>query len=354
MSTTAWDFLVRRDDPRQTRVEPVALSAPAEGEVLFRVESFALTANNITYAVVGDQIGYWRFFPKPDGWGCVPAWGYGVVEASAHPDFAVGDRFYGYWPMATHVLSRPRRTAGGFVETAAHRADLPGAYNQYADAPADAPHQDERSLLNPLFMTSFLIDDLLADNDLFGAASVILTSASSRTALGLAYLLKKAGRAKVVGLTSPRNAAFVETLGFYDQVVPYDALATALVETPAVLVDFAGDPKTIAAIHDRFRHDLAYSCLVGFTHHGQAPGAGELPGPKPTFFFAPDRIAKRRQDWGRGGLEARYGEAWTAFVADAPRWLTLSHADGAEGLKAGFLKVLDGQISSSEGLIVRP
>ncbi|MFZ5668327.1 MAG: DUF2855 family protein [Pseudomonadota bacterium] len=355
MAARGWDFLVRRADLHETRIAPVTHETPADGEVLFRVESFSLTANNITYAVAGDQIGYWRFFPKPDGWGCIPAWGYGVVEQSAHPDFAAGERFYGYWPMASHLVARPRRTNAGFVDEAACRADLPPTYNQYVAAPADAPRQDERSLLNPLFMTSFLIDDLLADNDLFGAKSVILASASSRTAIGLAWLLKKGGKADVVGLTSPRNKAFAESLGFYDQVRLYDDVASAAIEAPAVLIDFAGDATVRAAVHNRLADALAYSCLVGITHWDEPRGGpAQLPGPAPVFFFAPDRVVKRRQDWGPGGLEARYGEAWAGFVADTPRWLTLTHADGAEGLKAGFLRVLDGDISSSEGLIVRP
>ena len=354
MAAQGWDFIVNRSDLHETRVAPVAVPAPADGEVLFRVESFSLTANNVTYAVAGDQIGYWRFFPQPDGWGCIPAWGYGVVEASAHPDFTLGERFYGYWPMGSHVLSTPRRSKTGFVETAAHRADLPAAYNGYVEAPADAPHQDERALLNPLFMTSFLLDDLLTDNALFGARSVILTSASSRTALGLAHLLKTHGGTTVVGLTSPRNKAFVENLGVYDQVVLYDDIASAPVATPAVLVDFAGDPKLVGAIHRRFADELAYSCLVGITHWGQAPEGGALPGPRPIFFFAPDRIVKRRQDWGPGGLETRYAQAWAGFVADAPRWLTLKHLSGAQALQTAFLDVLDGKTVSSEGLIIRP
>lgn len=354
MTTQGWDLLVRRGDLHETKIAPTTTPEPADGEVLFRVESFALTANNITYAVAGDQIGYWRFFPKADGWGCIPAWGYGLVEASAHPDFTAGERFYGYWPMATHMLARPRRTKAGFVDEVAHRADLPPTYNQYVDAPADAPLQDQRSLLNPLFMTGFLLDDLLTDNDLFGAKSVILASASSRTALSLASLLKRAGQVKVVGLTSPRNRAFVEGLGFYDQVVLYDDIADAPVETPAVLVDFAGDTAVRTAVHSRFADDLAYSCLVGITHWEGPRGAGDLPGPTPSFFFAPDRVVKRRQDWGPGGLEERYAAAWEVFVADTPRWLTLNRFDGAEALQSAFLDVLDGRTTSSDGIIVRP
>ena len=56
----------------------VGAEAPpfAEGEARLRVERFALTANNVTYGVVGDRIGYWRFFPaSDDAWGVIPVWG---------------------------------------------------------------------------------------------------------------------------------------------------------------------------------------------------------------------------------------------------------------------------------------
>src|SRR3712207_7802692 len=50
---------------------------------LFRSDRFGLTANNVTYAVMGDAIGYWSLFPaSEDGWGRVPVWGYGDVVAS--------------------------------------------------------------------------------------------------------------------------------------------------------------------------------------------------------------------------------------------------------------------------------
>jgi hypothetical protein len=68
---------------------------------------------------------------------------------------------------------------------------------------------DGQALLQPLFMTSFVLDDWLVDSDLFGAELVVLGSASSKTAIGLAHLLTTNQRARVVGLTSERNAEFV-------------------------------------------------------------------------------------------------------------------------------------------------
>ncbi|MES2035908.1 MAG: DUF2855 family protein [Pseudomonadota bacterium] len=353
MSAQAWDLIVGRRNLGETRIDRHPVPTPADGEMVLAVESFALTANNVTYGMVGDQIGYWRFFPAPEGFGRLPVWGFATVATSANPDFAPGDRFYGYWPMSSHVLVKPRRTKAGFVDDSAHRADLPPTYNIYADAPAGGPYEAERSIV--LFTTSFLIDDFLTDSDDFGAKTVLITSASSRTGIGLAQILKTSGRMKVVGLTSPRNKAFVDSLGYYDQVALYDDLEDAGIAGPAVLVDFAGDAKLIARIHTTLGDDLKYSCLVGLTHWEDFGGQGApLPGPEPVFFFAPDRIRKRRDDWGPEGFQQRHDAAWLAFAADTPRWLTLETHEGPDAIEAAYQAVLSGAASPDRGVICRP
>ena len=86
---------------------------------------FAFTANNITYAETGHSIGYWRFFPAPEGWGIVPVWGFADVLASRHEAFAPGERIYGFWPMATHATLAPQRVGpASFVDATPHRAAL--------------------------------------------------------------------------------------------------------------------------------------------------------------------------------------------------------------------------------------
>lgn len=353
MSAQAWDLIVGRKNLGETRIDRHPVPAPADGEAVLRIESFALTANNVTYGMVGDQIGYWRFFPAPEGWGRLPVWGFATVEASAHPDMAAGDRFYGYWPMSSHLTVKPRRTKGGFVDDSAHRADLPPTYNIYANAPAGGAFEAERSIV--LFATSFLIDDFLLDNGDFGARTVVITSASSRTAIGLAQLLKKSGRMKTVGLTSPRNRAFVESLGYYDAVALYDDLEATQIERPAVLVDFAGDKGLIRRIHTLLGDDLKDSCLVGLTHWEDFGPQGEaLPGPQPAFFFAPDRIRKRREDWGPEGFDTRYGAAWLDFAADTPRWLKIETHEGPEAALEAYLSVLRGESTPDRGVVVRP
>lgn len=256
--------------------------------------------------------------------------------------------------MSTHltVQAKPGRT--GFTDVSPHRAHLAAVYNQYQAVGEDDGLEAHKALLQPLFITSFLIEDFLDESALFGGKSVILSSASAKTAIGLAHLLERRGAAKVVGLTSPRNVAFVEALGVYDQVVTYADLPTAPIERPAVFVDFAGDAAVLRSVHETFGEDLAFSLLVGGTHWETERGGGSLPGPKPVFFFAPDRIAKRRGDWAPGEFETRYGAAWGPFVAGAPRWLTVEHGEGREAIAQAFLAQVDGGTSPSVGVVLTP
>lgn len=350
----AWDLLVARDDLRHVEIREAAPAPLAEGQVRLAIENFALTANNITYAVFGEMMRYWDFFPAPGGFGRVPVWGHARVEVSAHPDIAVGQRFYGYWPMSTHLTVQAKAGKSGFTDVSPHRQHLAAVYNQYLAVGAEEGTEAYRVLLQPLFITSFLIDDQLDEAAFHGAASVILSSASSKTAIALAALLKARGGVKVVGLTSPRNKAFVEGLGFYDQVVLYDDIATAPIATPAVFVDFAGDSVVLGAVHRRFGDDLKASILVGGTHWEVPRVQADLPGPTPAFFFAPDRIAKRLKDWPPGEFDRRYGAAWGGFAADAPRWLKVEEGRGPDAIRRAYLAQVEGGAPADVGVVLRP
>src|SRR5262249_38494850 len=105
--------------------------------------------------------------------------------------------------------------------------------------------ESEQVLLRPLFVTSFALDDWLFDNALFGARVVLLSSASSKTSYGLAFLLaerkrREGGTFEVIALTSVKNRPFVERLGTYEHVVTYDDVASLPPRTPTVLMDLTG------------------------------------------------------------------------------------------------------------------
>jgi NADPH:quinone reductase-like Zn-dependent oxidoreductase len=349
-ATGPHDFLVKRDNLRETRLAS-AQPALADGQVLLAIDKFALTANNITYAVFGQAMQYWNFFPPAAdqaGWGRVPVWGFADVTASKHADIRVGERVYGYLPMSTHLVVQPGRvTNEQFMDSAEHRRPLPTPYQVYGrcahDPLHDPAHEDARALLHPLFFTSWLIDDFLADNALFGATQVVLASASSKTALGVAFLLRQRGGCRIVGLTSKRNKAFCEKVGYYDEVITYDNIAAVSHSHPTVFVDMAGDGKLLHAVHHHFRDQLKYSCIVGATHWEDRATQHQLPGAKPQFFFAPTQVQKRSQDWTYAGLQQRLGEGWRAFLPSVSRWLDVKRDRGPEAVRATYLEVLEGR-----------
>lgn len=364
MSTT---FVVDRKDLRHTQWLDRAATTLPEGRVRVRIDRFALTSNNITYAAFGEAMHYWDFFPSGDDrTGCVPVWGFATVIESRHDGVAPGRRLYGYFPMADEVDLEPASVSPrDFEDGAAHRRALPAIYNRYllCDDDPTLRREDEPliALLRPLFTTSFLIDDFLADSAFFGAKSVVIASASSKTAYGLAFCVAQRGspsaRPRTVGLTSPRNMAFTRGLGCYDEVIAYDDVATAPVQEPVVYVDMSGDVGLRDAVHRRWNERLVYSCSVGATHWQELGSAKGLAGPKPVLFFAPSQAQKRIGEWGAKTFHARLAEAWTAFVArvtDPQRpWLRVSSGEGRDAVRATYLSLLDGQVPADVGWVLR-
>lgn len=345
-----WDFLVRRDRLAESLCRPFAAPSLDEGEVRLEVERFALTANNVTYGVAGDRLGYWRFYPAEAEWGRVPAWGFSRVLASRVEGIAEGTRLFGYVPMSTSYVTRLARTEAGIVDVSPHRAKLPPFYNQSAEAP-ERPIDDQIALLQPLFATSYLIDLYLSETA--PDAAVILASASSKTALGLAYLLAKRG-VRVIGLTSPRNRAFLQQTGWFAEIAGYDEVDGIAAAGQLGLFDFAGAGAVRAAIHQRFGDRLFESAIVGSTHVGSPPaGADPLPGPTPRLFFAPEHARLRAAAWGLDELNRRVGAALAAFIGAIP-WLRVDVRTGPEGLASAWGDLLTGAADPARGLIVRP
>ena len=349
--------LNRKDlhDIRFVDGDPPPLS---DGEALLRIESFGLTTNNITYAVFGDAMNYWGFFPASDpGWGKLNVWGYAHVEESRNSGLPQGMRVYGYLPCASHLVVVPSRTnEKGFFDAAPHRAHLSSAYQGYRDIKTDpiyaADRESEHILFFPLFFTSFLIDDFLADEDFFGADTIVISSASSKTAIIAAYLLAKRDCVTVVGLTSQGNRKFVEGLNIYDSVCLYDAVSE-LPGEHAVYVDISGDGAVRTDVHAHYGDRLAHSSTVGATHWTEmAPGAGELAGPSPVFFFAPDRIAKRGHDWGTAELDRKVAESWAPFAQWAAGWLRIERVSTEAEIARAYLELLDGKVDPSSGIVV--
>ncbi len=357
---------VNRSSIGETRLVDEPVHELGDGQVRLRIDRYAVTANNITYAVFGDVLGYWDFFPAADGWGRVPAMGWAEVVESAHPDVAAGPRYYGWYPMAGSVTMTVNPTTDGFRDDGDHRQAHAPVYRAYVETGRDAFYdgsadgEDRHALLRGLFLTGFLADEFFGDSGgsgaaYFGAERVVVLSASSKTAIGFAQRASERGLADVVGVTSGRNREFVERLGYYDTVVAYDDIDSIGADVDAVSIDMAGDPAVLAAVHRRLGDRLRYSMTVGRSHHDAAPSApADLPGPAPQLFFAPTEVSRRQEQWGRDEYAGRSADALAQFVDGSRAWLSVEHRHGPAGARGAWDDVHGGRIPPDVGLVVLP
>ena len=328
----------------------------ADDALLIRIDRFALTANNITYAVLGDQLKYWQLFPAPEGFGNIPVWGFGDVIASRHPAVSDGERLFGYFPMATHlVIEAGNVSKRGLRDASAHRQSVAPVYNAYARVSGDAAFAgragDYQALLRPLFMLSFLVDDFLSENEFYGARRVMLSSASSKTAFGLAHLLHRRREAGRGGRPDFGGQCRISSgsLGCYDDVVSYDDLSSLPSNSPTALVDMAGNSELRAWLHRHFGDQMKYSGRIGLTHRSSSPDEPALPGAQPTWFFAPDQIRKRAKEWGPGGVDRRFSAAWADFAPMLERWLNGDRKPRAGGGDANLSRYVEWPRSAGSG-----
>ncbi|MEH6402996.1 MAG: DUF2855 family protein [Sneathiella sp.] len=361
MSAKRWTILIDKDDIKQTKVQPLKETVPKleNGTIEVTVRSFALTANNITYATLGksfgswtDMPGYWAFFPfSDDAYGQLPIWGFADVTKSAHPDISVGEELYGYFPMASHLIIRPGHVSkSSIIDNMPHREKLAPVYNQYNRVSAmtelKAEEKDLWPVFRPLLVTGYMICDQYEENNYYGADALILTSASSKTALMTAKCFQGfEGVPKLVGLTSSGNKEFVEKSGLYDTVLTYDEIESIPSTTKTALIDLAGNGDVIGRIHNHFGDALKFSLLVGLSHWDSSRPTRGLPGPKPIPFFAPGRIKQRSGEWGGNGLRDRLAVAWDSFASLAPTLTTLDIQTGSDAAKDAYDKLIEGKIN---------
>ncbi len=353
-------LLVNKQDISQTKLVDTPSRDLDDGEIRLKIDRFALTANNITYAVAGEMIGYWKFFPVlEEGWGNVPVWGHAEVIETRCDGIEVGERLYGYYPMAEELIVQPTRIRDhAFTDGTDHRTALPGVYNDYVRLKADPAHDpdldDLQAILYPLYATSYMIYDYLLDNDYFGAEQILVGSASSKTALGLLELLaeEQGPHPKVIGLTSNQNKDFMEKRGICDQVVTYNKIEQDVSQDRSVYIDMSGNAEVRTALHTHLKDNLLLSSSVGISHWDKFRPTKDLPGPKPEMFFAPAQIKKRHDEWGPGVIQGKTMNAWRTLAVKSKSWLTVIQEQDLAGAEVTYANLLAGKTSPTDGYIV--
>lgn len=360
MSDTTTEFWIKRTDFRETKIMETQTLPLEDDQIRVRIDKMGLTANNVSYAVSGDMIGYWKFFPAEGDWGKVPGWAMADVVESNSDAIAVGERLWGFFPMASDVVLTPGKVADDlFMDATPHRKELPALYNQYRRVQGEPKlmqsMEDERCVLFPLFMTSFIIYDYLIDNDFFGAEKVIIGSVSSKTGFGLARLLKEDSEVspRVVGITSPGNVAFLQNLGCCDQIATYGNEAEIDAGIPSAYVDMSGNSPLTERVHHHIGENIVASEVVGGTHwEAERKLLDDLPGATPKFFFTPAQAAKRNDDWGPGVLNAKAGAASAETAKAVSDQISFDRVEGASAVQSVWLDLLDNKISPNRGLLI--
>ena len=360
-------FQTLKSDLTQSRIIDIDSPAIDDGEIAVRIESYAFTANNVTYGVAGDTIGYWKFFPaghdEKNEWGCIPMWGFAEITHSNNKGLNIGERLFGYFPAADSLILSPIKISDeSFSDGKEHRKELPPVYNNYVRLAGDQNYDSSmdavRALLFPLHITAFCLCDSLAEDSYLGASQVIIVSASSKTAIGLAQGLSDAEDSpKIVGLTSAANAKFVKSLGCYDEVVSYDELSHLDFSAGSVMVDMAGNREILGTLHRELGDQMLKCLTVGMTHWDNETTVKDALGQamlrdRTEFFFAPAHIQKRIGDWGHAGYAEKTNLFMTARALQSKDWMQVKEISGLENFTSTYEDVVAGKINPNEGIIV--
>jgi hypothetical protein len=329
-------------------------------EVLLKIDSLGFSANNITYSVFGDKMGYWGFFPADDTWGIVPMWGFATVIESHHAEVKVGEQVFGYLPMASHlVITAGKSSPTHFFDISEKRKSISPVYDNYVRCATDPGYQVDREAwqLNyrPLFMTSFVLDDYVGEGLVASAQpikQVILTSASSKTAYGAAHLLQKHKKERglnyqVVGLTSASNKIFTQDLDCYDLVLSYDEIVQLGENNTCWVLDFAGNKGLLLNLQKQFAENLNKLVLIGSTdvdaQHDKPDGHLDS-----EFFFAPSQVKKRSGEWGHAGFAERYAKAWQSFAVHMHGKVAVAEYSGVKAIETLYHTGLENKLNNLE------
>ncbi|WNV84556.1 DUF2855 family protein [Umezawaea sp. Da 62-37] len=348
-----WDLLFERGDLSKHEVRHSEAAALEPGQVRLAVERFGVTAVTAAYAMFGDSpLRFFDVFPAPEGFGRVPVWGFARVVESRAADVAEGSRFFGLLPMSSHHTVTPEVVDGGFVD-AGQQAVPHDWYRTYDSADPDEL-DDRRALLHPLFPCSFTLADLIGKQVAAGVKSVVITSASSKTAIGLADLLARVDGVVVTGVTSDEHKAFTSGLGLYDTVLAYDELGVDVASSPTVFVDFTNSEERMRAVYRHAGGELTTTLLAGFTHPSTSFAPPELGDPQPQPYFTPVVEQQVMAETGVDAYRRDYREAETRFLIGSRSWLDVQRGSGPEAIADAYRAVLAGEQPPSAGAVLTP
>ncbi|KAF8334048.1 uncharacterized protein EI90DRAFT_3050810 [Cantharellus anzutake] len=339
-----------------------------KGEIILRVETFGFSANNITYGLLGEHphFRYFDFFHAPEtastsqvSHGVIPVWGFGTVVATSHATVRVGQRLYGYFAMSKYlVLQLDEQTNKYHVNVSLGKFGKDRRpYKQLTICKTDPMYQKDREaeimLYRPLFWTSYWFEDWLYAKQYFGAHTVLVSSASSKTSFTVAYNIQRRKKTtgsldvNVIGLTSPSNVQFTRSLGLYDGVFTYDELDQVMMTVPSphplVYVDVLGNSSLNSRVNKVFSPSMFVPLGIDIWEDKTKTNV--------KGFFTPEWLAVRIAQLSPQQILEMQVEAWAALMKDCRKWVKIekTYGLGNDGVQRYYWKTLEGKIAAEIG-----
>ena len=139
----------------------------------------------------------------------------------------------------------------------------------------------------------------------------------------------------------------------YDQIDGADGSGTGIPLVDSVVIDMAGNPNVLAAVHQHLGDRVKYSMMIGKSHHDAVPAAspGAMPGATPQFFFAPTALDRLVAGWGAAEYRRRTADATREFVDGSRTWMTIDERRGPDGPSSAWASVYGGEIAPDVGVV---
>ncbi|GAA6170181.1 DUF2855 family protein [Sessilibacter corallicola] len=280
-------------------------------------------------------------------------WGYAQIIESNREGFDKGLGFYGWFPMTRYLVWNPDRE----VVSTQMRV---GSENDSVVKAHTMPALDEAELfdlidpdlyvyLRPMLDVAFALGRTLLENGFKGAQQLVITGASSKTALILAFFLKYwrsiggfSNVPKVVGITSHRHRNHIDGLQYYDEIHTYNDISR-LLQAPSLVVDLSSGPQILAMLHYHLKSQLVYVYGFGLPHATLESKPTNDAFPMGEIFNPQDFFQQVMGYDTRARMAFEFKEHCVLACEAFSSWLSPQLIDGAEEVRWVYQQILAGK-----------
>ena len=267
----------------------------------------------------------------------MPAWGFARAVESRCGELPEATRIFGYVPMGGEFVLTPRSVDERAVRDAsAHRADLPAAYNAYRRAEPGA-FDDATMVLQPPSSPRCCSREASSGHHASSSRAPRARRRSRRPTC--------CGGARTPGRRADHVRRLRLELGRLRRGPRVRRRRTARASAEHVR-RLCRERAIRAAVHRHLGDALDASIVIGATHVDAGGDAGLLPGPRPTFFFAPDHLG--------AGLDADALDTFRELLAWSASWLEARTSGRARGGPRSVGRSGRGAPAAGHGAVARP